>query len=656
MPLPIPNLDDKTFQELFEEARSLIPRYAPEWTDHNLHDPGITFIDLFAWLAEMQIYYLNRLPEQNYLKFLALLGERPQPAQSAAATVTFTLPDENNAPATIPAGTQVTALNPDNADNIIFETTEDLPVSTLELRKILTFSENHWHENTKQNLKSGSVFPALGNNPTATDKLYLGFSASPPWPEGELKIAAFTAPDHKLNKLKTNLEDRIPSLKWEHWNEQSWQILAVHDETAAFLKNGYFSFVAPNNVEEIPIELTGAKSCFSEALYWLRVGIESGAYEVPPELDMLRVNTIPAIQRNTIADEFAASTGLPFQAIEIRHKPILANTVKIQILEPDNEWREWLEVNDFDGSGPESRHFIVDSQAGFLKFGNDIRGHIPPVNPTETLNIHIVSYQAGGGEIGNVPAKKIKFILNSPIADLEVSNELPATGGTEMETVRETKSRIRRDFKKPTRGITSADFEALIQQIPGESIARVEVLPEFHPDFPTVRMPGAVTVIIVPGEITDPDTALPVPSPGLLQAVRQHLKNKILVTTNLQVAGPHFVAVGVTAKIKINPRTGPEKVRGDIIEALNNFLNPLKGGPDGTGWSLGRSVYKSEIVRTIQEISGVNCVDSVTLTARGCQPEASKITLPKTGLVYSSVHRISLSRQEQNSLTQTSWN
>ena len=61
MPLPIPNLDDTQFQTMAADALTAIPRYAPEWTDYNLHDPGITFIDLFAWLAEMQQYYLNRI-------------------------------------------------------------------------------------------------------------------------------------------------------------------------------------------------------------------------------------------------------------------------------------------------------------------------------------------------------------------------------------------------------------------------------------------------------------------------------------------------------------------------------------------------------------------------------------------------------------------
>ena len=83
MPLEPPNLDDRRFADLFEEMRSLIPRYAPEWTDHNLSDPGITMLQLFAWLGDIIIYRLNRLPERNYIEFLKLIGVERKPAVPA---------------------------------------------------------------------------------------------------------------------------------------------------------------------------------------------------------------------------------------------------------------------------------------------------------------------------------------------------------------------------------------------------------------------------------------------------------------------------------------------------------------------------------------------------------------------------------------------
>jgi hypothetical protein len=74
MPLQLPNLDDRRYADLVEEAKGLIPTYAPEWTNHNPSDPGITLIELFAYLSEMLIYRLNRVTPRNKVSFLWLLN------------------------------------------------------------------------------------------------------------------------------------------------------------------------------------------------------------------------------------------------------------------------------------------------------------------------------------------------------------------------------------------------------------------------------------------------------------------------------------------------------------------------------------------------------------------------------------------------------
>ncbi len=73
MPLSLPNLDDRSFDDLLTEARALIPSRAPQWTDHNPSDPGITLIEMFAYLAEMLIYRLNRVSDANRRAFVNLL-------------------------------------------------------------------------------------------------------------------------------------------------------------------------------------------------------------------------------------------------------------------------------------------------------------------------------------------------------------------------------------------------------------------------------------------------------------------------------------------------------------------------------------------------------------------------------------------------------
>jgi hypothetical protein len=74
MPLPVQNLDDRTFDQLVAEARALIPRNFPAWTDHNLSDPGITLLELFAFLIEAAIYQINRVPERSVEHFAELVG------------------------------------------------------------------------------------------------------------------------------------------------------------------------------------------------------------------------------------------------------------------------------------------------------------------------------------------------------------------------------------------------------------------------------------------------------------------------------------------------------------------------------------------------------------------------------------------------------
>jgi hypothetical protein len=74
MSLQLPDLDDRRYEDLVAEAIRLIPTYAPEWTNHNPSDPGVTLVELFAYLSEMLIYRVNRVTSRNVLSFLKLLN------------------------------------------------------------------------------------------------------------------------------------------------------------------------------------------------------------------------------------------------------------------------------------------------------------------------------------------------------------------------------------------------------------------------------------------------------------------------------------------------------------------------------------------------------------------------------------------------------
>src|SRR6266567_1269349 len=94
MALPVPNLDDRRFQDLVDDAKRLVQQRCPEWTDHNVSDPGVTLIETFAWMTDQVLYRLNRVPERNYTKFLELIGVRLFPPTAARAAITFSLAGE----------------------------------------------------------------------------------------------------------------------------------------------------------------------------------------------------------------------------------------------------------------------------------------------------------------------------------------------------------------------------------------------------------------------------------------------------------------------------------------------------------------------------------------------------------------------------------
>jgi hypothetical protein len=113
MALPSPNLDDRRFQQLVDEAKRYVQQRAPEWTDHNVSDPGVTLIETFAYIVDQLLYRLNRVPDKNYTAFLDLLGIRLFPPAAASAEVDFWLSAPQPDAVTLHAGTEVTTADGD---------------------------------------------------------------------------------------------------------------------------------------------------------------------------------------------------------------------------------------------------------------------------------------------------------------------------------------------------------------------------------------------------------------------------------------------------------------------------------------------------------------------------------------------------------------
>ncbi|MGH2509246.1 MAG: baseplate J/gp47 family protein, partial [Ktedonobacteraceae bacterium] len=129
MPLPSPNLDNRDFSQLVEEARQHIAQSCPEWTDLSPSDPGIVLLELFAYLTEAMIYRLNRVPDKMYIEFLRLIGIQLQPPAAASVNLVFSRTNAAEPPVQLTRGTRVT-LNRSSSTGtpLVFTTAEDVTI------------------------------------------------------------------------------------------------------------------------------------------------------------------------------------------------------------------------------------------------------------------------------------------------------------------------------------------------------------------------------------------------------------------------------------------------------------------------------------------------------------------------------------------------
>jgi len=128
MPLKAPNLDDRSFQQLVDEAKLIIRTECPQWTDLSPGDPGIVILELFAFLTESMIYRLNRLPEKAYVEFLRLMGVKLNPPSAASVKLKFSLSKPQNKPVEIPRGTRVTVARGGGEEPPVFVVLESVSI------------------------------------------------------------------------------------------------------------------------------------------------------------------------------------------------------------------------------------------------------------------------------------------------------------------------------------------------------------------------------------------------------------------------------------------------------------------------------------------------------------------------------------------------
>jgi predicted phage baseplate assembly protein len=625
---------DRPFEEIYRELRERIPRYNPAWTNYNDSDPGITLVQLFAWLAEMTLHRMGQVPRKNYLKFAQLLGLELSPARPATVRVVFTA-KEAERPSTIPAGARLAA------GSVLFETAAPLDVIGAKLDSTIVVADGvpAVIPPPEPGAEVQPFYP-FGRFPDVGNAVYFGFKPSPANPEPfprQMTFLALRPPrdtDGEPQRAGDALAGLIPpaELVWEFRPSKSqnvWERLNVFDDrTTAFTRDGYVKVEGPRKIE--PSVEPSLAALVSEPRYWLRVRIDQGGYARAPRLEHLVPNAVDAVNLVTEPERvLGQSSGRAGQTFELPQRPVDAASLQLVVRAPSGAEQAWERRDDFYESKKTSPHFLLDPSSGKITFGDGMQGDIP----TAGADIVAKVWRYGGGKAGNDVAAGAVTTMIEQVPGIEsVTNLRAAAGGADEEDLDAFLRRAPSALRSQRRAVTAADFREIALQVDG--VSKVKALPGRHPDFPDVQVPGAITVVIVP----DSDTQPPRPSAELIRSVASHLDSCRLITTEVYVAAPRFIEIRIEARLFADPEAAFDAVARAARERLDKFLDPRARG-FGVDVSLAE-IYR-ELLGTREAQTRVRTVEDLIVYVEGVPHEIKgPIRIPPDALTWPGNHLI----------------
>ena len=450
------------------------------------------------------------------------------------------------------------------------------------------------------------------------------------------------------------MDPRNPPLTWEAWTGAGWSACEVdHDDTGGFNKDGDVVLHVPEDHQTSIIA--------KERAGWLRCRLidplpKQPTYTAPPRILGMSAFTIggtaPMMHAEVQHQEtIGRSDGTPGQRFQLLRRPVIA-TDELGSLEvkDSDDVRTWTQVPHFAESGREDAHFRIDAFAGEVQLGPAVRladgglqhyGAVPPRGATLVIS----TYRSGGGRRGNVRRGQVRVLKTSVPYVARVENREPAVGGADAETMEEAKVRGPMLLRSRGRAVTAEDFVQLTHDVAPE-VARVHCSPSREDDGR-----DGVHVLVVPHLVVDEIGRIRradlIPEEAVLERITRRLDRRRLVGTRILVSPPVFIGLTIVVDVHAREQLDADRVRDDVLRAMYLLLDPLHGGPDGTGWPFGRSVQSHEVHAALARIPGVDMAQEVSVTlfpadpvAGTREPPVERLDLPRNGLVFSYEHQV----------------
>lgn len=667
--LQIPRLDNLNYTALFERAKAMIPSITDDWTDLNYHDPGITTLQTFAWLYDMLSYYMNATGEQHRLKYLKLLGIKPQ-ERTAKCLVSVNALEE---PVTLLSGSKL------YAEQTCFQTEESVTLLPNRLKRLYNLVNEVLYDLTvfvSGDDDQAEIFTLDNTTDTA---IYLGF---------ERPIAKSFSLYVMVKDIGRNPFDKdfyLSKLVWEYYTKSGWiEADAVIDETCGFLKDGFIRFELSVPAEQL------SNDTFEEG-YYLRCCLLENEFDLLPSISRIELNSffvrqcedtavcleltatgeaeieidqyIPNDYLITVAvakkdeDTYTCAflhepeetdrceiiaVGENKRAIRFSEGNIPGNKDKLLVCAVDAEFLSESMLSYTDGTAGQRIEFVHDDvcEIRVALVDTDENDRYTFTLWEQCDDISCASYDEkkfsyirdenvikfGDNTHGLVPEPglgvmvlglatslfekgnilKGQLTYSRELPELAVSNPAPAFGGKRRETAAELQMQISERINGARRAVTEEDYREIIRNTPGLLLDEISVITmREYSDFYGVEY-RPNTVIAAVKPVGHSE--LPTLSQAYSRRISEHIMPYRLLTTDIEIISCGYVGIHVYGRVTLHEDN--EASRRQVLECVKNMTDHVSPAKFGEAVDFGRLFSALEMVESVRSIAelSLECV------------------------------------------------
>ena len=605
--LKVPQLDQVTYEQIKQRAVSRIPALTAEWTDFNSHDPGITVLELYAWLTDMLDYYMDATGDAHVEKYLKLLGIRPKTARPASGYVVL----EGAGDGVIPGGTVLLA------GDIPFETKGEYRVETNRFCAFLREEDGELSDLTAFAGVDGDYAEMFRAGTWRSQAAYFGFAK--PLQQGDA-LYLCVEQNEKRNPFSEPI--CLAELKWQIFTENEWTDIEVEDDTCGFLRSG---FVRPALAVDMQPLRPGPD--LPEA-YYIRAVLKENTYDCSPRLGRVFVNPLPVEQRRTICREGERLEGLRIGVTDgCAGQELLfdypdAWKFSLLICGVDGETAVYRYREDLEEAGYEEQVFTYDRSRQMIRFGDGIHGAVP----RQKQEIYVTGLVTSLCGAGNIQAGELRTFENEESFPYRIHNPLAIENGRSREILREMLGRLEQELFTQRRLAAERDYEEIIGRTPGLMLEKVHVIPgrvygELHR-----QEAGANEVVVVVKPWSE--EKCPELSPIYQKMLEAYLEPFRLINTKVRIVPPRYVGVEVYGRIALKRDT--PTVRRAVWECLQQEIG-------GKGKDFGAVISYGRLYTALENLEGVEGVRELNLERTGAAADKNNrgdLLLHEDALAY----------------------